>query len=152
MRNSDKKYSKPSTDLLGLDTETILGYCRLLCLSDGSIYRISKLDDVLGFLKLFLRNQKTYFMAWNADYDIQALLKYFPKRTLDLLMRGIEILYEKDDISFSCQYIKGKFFQWDGNYIFDAFQYYHTSLKEAQELYRGLRDEKFGQKVFEALY
>ena len=29
---------------------------------------------------------------------------------------------------------------------------YGLNLKEAQELYRGLRDEKFGQKVFEALY
>ena len=144
MRNLASKSLKPSTDFLGLDTETVLGYARLLCLSDGRIYRFNSLSDVIGFLSEFFRNRKTYFFAWNADFDIQALLKWFPKRAQDLLLKGVEFVYNPDERPFSVQYIKGKYFQFDGNYIFDALQYYGTSLKVAAVKYLPEDEGKLG--------
>ena len=48
---------------------------------------------------------------------------------------------------------KSKVFMTKYNAILKAYRRrYGLTLKEAQELYRGLRDEKFGQKVFQALY
>ena len=146
MKNSDRKFSKLYTkhgefkttvDYLGLDTETIDGYCRVLCLSDDRVFRIENFLDVMKFLTEFMKARKTYFFAWNCDYDIQSLLKYFSQDDLDLLLKGIEFVIELPgmDKGFSIQYIKGKYLQFDGNYIFDAFQYYHTSLKEAAKKY-----------------
>ena len=150
--NFIEKPFRSSTDRLGLDTETIKGYCRLLCLSDGRSFRVESLDDVLYFIKCFMRVKKTYFFAWNADFDIQALLKYFNKRTLNALLKGVEILYEHPKASFSVQYIKGKYLQFDGNYIFDAYQYYHLPLKNAAVKYLGEGEGKLdvdGSKISE---
>lgn len=146
MRVSGSKSLRPSTsyssktDFLGLDTETVLGYARLLCLSDGRVFRFESLADAIKFLSNFFRVRKTYFFAWNADYDIQAILKWFPKKAQDLLLKGIEFVYNPDGTPFSVQYIKGKYFQFDGNYIFDALQYYGSSLKAAAAKY--LPDEE----------
>ena len=147
MRASVNKSLKPSTDFLGLDTETVEGYARLLCLSDGRAFRFNSLSDVIAFLTAFFRVKKTFFFAWNADFDIQALLKWFPKKAQDLLLKGIEFVYNPEKTPFSVQYIKGKYFQFDGNYIFDALQYYGSSLKVAAERYL---PEEEGKLVFDA--
>lgn len=120
-------------EYLGLDTETINGFCRLLCLSDGRTFKISSFEDVWEFFKVFKTKKKVYFLAWNADYDIQSLLKYFPSEVIPVLLKGIEFEYGE----FSFQYIKGKFFQFEGNFIFDACQYYGLKLGVAAEQYLG---------------
>lgn len=127
---------KPFIDYVGIDTETINGYCRLLCLSDGSNpFRITKASDLNLFFKRYLKNRKTFFMAWNADYDIQAIIKWFPKKAVELLLKGLTVDYDDGGVSFQCQYIKNKYFEFDGNYIFDALQYYGLSLKRAAAIY-----------------
>ncbi len=142
MKNSEPLFSKLSIDFFGLDTETVKGYCRLLCLSDGRVFRIHNLQDVMEFFFSFNRVRKAQFLAWNADFDIQALIKYFPKEALNSLMKGIEVIYSVEKSSMSFQYIKGKFLQFDGNYIFDACQYYGTSLLEASKKYLPEEDWK----------
>ena len=137
MKTTAKRSLKPCTDFLGLDTETVEGYARILCLSDGRVFEFNKPSDVIYFLTSFKLVTKTYFFAWNADFDIQALLKWLPKKLCRILLKGIETILETDGEGhgISLQYIKGKFLQFDGNYIFDALQYYGTSLKEASVKY-----------------
>ena len=132
MKRLEPPSLKPFIDYLGLDTETVLGYCRLLCLSDGRFFYVKNLNDVMDFFGSFFKVRKSIFLAWNADFDIQALIKYFPKNALDSLMKGIEIIYDfPNGKTMSFQYVRGKFLQFDGNYIFDACQYYACSLKDA---------------------
>lgn len=147
MKTGAKKSSQPFINFLGLDTETVNGYCRLLCLSDGRSFKIQNFSDVVDFLKMFSHEKKIQFFAWNADYDIQALLKYFPKKYLDLLIKGIDIYIEHEGFKFSIRYIKGKYLEFDGNYIFDALQYYGCGLKEAAEKYL---PEESGKGDFDA--
>ncbi len=137
MRITGKPSLKLCTDFLGLDTETVEGFARLLCLSDGRIFEFNKPRDVIDFLTAFKPVRKTYFFAWNADFDIQALMKWLPKKLQRILIKGVETVLETDDQGhgISVQYIKGKFLQFDGNYIFDALQYYGSSLKEASVKY-----------------
>ena len=138
-RDSGKRRSMPSTkstlDFLGLDTETVDGYARLIGLSDGSLYRIDSMKDIASFFLSFLKAKRTYFFAWNADFDIQAIIKYFPKKWLFLLLKGISIEVELDGEKLVIHYVKGKYLQFDHNYIFDACQYYGTSLKVAAQKY-----------------
>jgi hypothetical protein len=141
MRYGSGKRSISSPNFCGLDTETVDGYCRVLALSTGTVYRIESCQDVINFLAE-TAGDGICFMAWNADYDIQALIKYFPKETRTSLIKGIEIVYEEDKIKLTFQYIKGKFFCWNGNYIFDSYQYYQSSLRNAAKKYLCEEDQK----------
>lgn len=142
-KDSATRSSTRFIDFLGLDTETINGYARLIGLSDGRLFRVDSLAGIADFMSNFLRTRRTYFFAWNADYDIQAILKYFPKEYLTLLLKGVYIRVkltpkkgEKfEPVEFNVHYVKGKYLQFDHNYIFDACQYYGTSLKVAAQKY-----------------
>lgn len=113
-------------NFIGLDTETIDGYVRLVCLSDGRAFAIRNKVDVIKFFEEF---QKEKFIAFNADYDIQAFLKYFPQKVLEKLMLGISTAYGRRKMF----YIKDKFFKFGSNYIFDCMQFFHTSLDTASK-------------------
>lgn len=115
-------------NFIGLDTETIKGYARLICLSDGRVFKIQNKVDVIKFFEEF---KQTNFIAYNADYDIQALLKYFPQYLLEKLMMGISTAYGKRKMF----YIKDKFLKFGSNYIFDCMQFFHTSLDKASKKY-----------------
>lgn len=115
---------------VGLDTETISGFCRLIGLSTKEHYVVRDLSDLL----LFLRSQQhTHFLAYNADYDIQSMLKYFPKKEQLYLLQGLEVDYE--GIRFL--YYKKKFFKFGTNWIFDVYQYYNSRLATAAEKFLG---------------
>lgn len=118
-------------EYVGLDTETIDGSCRVIGLSNGKFFKVKSLGDIFIFLETYSKSPKIYFLAYNADYDIQSMLKYFPSDVLRILLKGLEVVYK--GISF--QYIKGKFLRFNGNFIFDVFQYYQTSLAGASKSY-----------------
>lgn len=115
-------------NIIGLDTETIKGYARLICLSDGRVFKIKNKQDVIKFFEGFSQEN---FIAFNADYDIQALLKYFPNYLLEKLMLGISTAYGRKKLF----YIKDKFLKFGSNYIFDCMQFFHTSLDKASKKY-----------------
>jgi hypothetical protein len=120
-------------EFLGLDTETIEGFAKLICTSEGKVFIIKSLDNIYDFFKRF---KKLYFFAFNADYDVQAILKYFPFVVINKLVKGIPLKYR----GMSFQYIKDKYFRFNDNYIFDCYQYYQCGLALAARLY--LKEEK----------
>lgn len=122
-------------NFIGLDTETIKGYVRLVCLSDGRVFKIQNKVDIIKFFENF---SKENFIAFNADYDIQAMLKFFPQYLLEKLMLGISTSYGRKQMF----YIKDKFLKFGSNYIFDCMQFFHTSLDKASKKY--LNKEKGG--------
>ncbi len=115
-------------NFIGLDTETIKGYARLVCLSDGRVFKIRNKVDVIKFFESF-KNES--FIAFNADYDMQALLKYLPINVLEKLTMGISTSYGRRKMF----YIKDKFLKFGSNYIFDCMQFFHTSLDKASKKY-----------------
>jgi len=126
-------------NFIGLDTETIKGYARLVCLSDGQVFKIKNKQDVIKFFEEF---SKQNFIAFNADYDIQAFLKYFPKNVLEKLTMGISTSYGRKKMF----YIKDKFLKFGSNYIFDCMQFFHTSLDKASKKYLNKRKVKHDVK------
>lgn len=115
---------------LGLDTETINGACRLLCLSDESVFKIKSIFDVKRFLKKWKGQD---FIAFNADYDIQSLLKYLPRNIIDMLLKGIPV----DFMDMKLIYVPDKFFKFGDNVIYDCYQFYHMGLDRAAKKYLG---------------
>jgi len=126
-------------NFIGLDTETIKGYARLVCLSDGRVFKIRNKVDVIKFFEEF---SKQNFIAFNADYDNQALLKYFPKNILEKLTMGISTSYGRKKMF----YIKDKFLKFGSNYIFDCMQFFHSSLDKAARKYLNKKKVKYDVK------
>lgn len=122
-----------SKDFVGLDTETINGYARLVCLSDGRVFKINNKKDVIDF---FNRVKGERFIAYNADYDISALIKYFPKKVLEKMLKPIPTDYGGKKMF----YVKDKFFKFGSNYIFDCLQFFQVKLGKASEKF--LKEKK----------
>ena len=112
--------------LIGLDTETIGGFCRLIGLSTKEHFIVRDLSDLLLFLRYY---NGVSFLAYNADYDIQSMLKYLPKKEQLYLLQGLEVEYE--GIKFL--YYRRKFLKFNNNWIFDCYQYYNSKLSVAVE-------------------
>jgi hypothetical protein len=110
-------------EFLGIDTETINGKCRLIGLSDNQYYIVKSIDDLWLFLNAY---SGINFIAYNADYDIQSMLIYLPKKELGYILLGLEVEY--NGITFL--YYKKKFLKFTNergtNWIFDVYQFYRT--------------------------
>lgn len=129
-------------NFVGLDTETIAGYCRLIGLSTGEHFIIRSLDDLLLFMHL---ESNQNYIAYNSDYDAQSILKYFPKKELDYIMKGIEIEYE----GIKILYYKHKFLKFGNNWLFDVYQYYQAgSLDVCAEKILGKKKITVETKIF----
>jgi len=129
-------------NFIGLDTETINGYCRLIGLSNKESFNIYSLDDMILFLNQ--RNGEN-FLAYNADYDAQAILKWLPKKELHYIMLGLEIDYA--NIKFL--YYKKKFLKFNNNWLFDVYQYYHAgTLTKAAKKFLNRKTVKLDTKIF----
>lgn len=128
-RNIDKK-------IFGLDTETLDGYCKLICDSEDNYLLDS---DMLGILKFLtakkFRSSHNFF--FNLNFDVNAIIKFLPKDNLLELYENLKTDFEK----YNLFYIPKKFFRITHNkhvYKFhDIAQFYESSLEKAVKLYLG---------------
>lgn len=124
----------PELPILGFDTETINGVALLAAAADGRRWAI--IDEDALFRMLRELEGRFNLLAWNADYDITALLKWFPANVLEIIGRGIRYVYR--DMAFF--YVPGKFLKFGRSWILDGLQFYGTGLNAAAEKY--LEDRK----------
>lgn len=100
---------------IGYDTETLHGYCRLICDSKGNYEYFGEnpnmtneeiLVKILSFLN---RNSGKEGLKWfyNIDYDFRAIIKYLPLDKLIQLYNTGECCYNDFTISF----LPSKFFR-----------------------------------------
>lgn len=129
-------------EFVGLDTETISGFCRLIGLSTKEHFIVKDESDLLLFMKF---QNHMNFLAYNADYDAQALLKWLPKKELTYIMNGLEVHYK--GITFL--YYRRKFLRFNDNWLFDVYQFYQAgSLDNAAQKYLGKSKVKVATKIF----
>lgn len=122
-------------EFLGFDTETINGKCRLIGFSNNHHLKIRNEKDVIKFLNEYKTGIN--LVSFNADYDIQSLLTYFPLVVKRRILYGILTWIKLEDISFPLTYIHKKYMKFGKSYIFDVMQFYSGSLKTAAEKYLG---------------
>lgn len=131
-------------DVNGLDTETLNGYCRLLCDSDGNNIFPKDIDSILNFLT-HDRFRHTHNFFYNIRFDFQAIIKYFPKDALDFLYDTSILLYN----NYKIKYIPKKLFriiiQHRTYAFYDLAQFYKRSLELASREY--LNKEKFIENI-----
>ena len=99
------------SDIVGYDTETYRGNCRLLCSNNDKLYipdipKNHRFEKCLEFLMREADNLK-WHLFWNIDFDISAILKLWNNiPAIKKLSRGIEVIY--DDYKLS--WLKGRMF------------------------------------------
>jgi len=89
----------------------------------------------------WLRSHDTRFVCWNADFDIQAMLKLLPRDTNETLFRFTRVDYGR----YRLRFVPGKFFMLGVKpnaksktsetlfTVYDLMQFYSTSLQRASE-------------------
>ena len=116
--------------IIGMDTETYRGYCRLICDSEGNYKRCKNIDDVLNFISSEqYRNKHIFF--YNIHFDAEAILKYLTKEKLFELYSTGKTNYKRYVIT----YIPKKLFRISKDKhtvrCYDLEQFYDVSLEKA---------------------
>ncbi len=120
-------------EILGIDTETVSGYARMI--SDGRrVERVESFDEIVKFIEPLYG--KTLF-AWNMDFDAQAILKYLSMDELTELYNEGKIKIGKQSI----KYRRSKYLTINKRTIFDLCQFYNSSLDKASEKYLNKRKQ-----------
>lgn len=125
---------------VGLDTETLNGYCKLLTTSDGEYkYTASFLDCMEVLTSHRLRDSANFF--FNLNYDVNAIIKYLPTENITEMAQRGKTKY----LSFSLFYIPRKLFRIitkkHSYRFYDIFQFYDMSLEKASQKY--LAEKKY---------
>jgi len=120
--------------IIGMDTETYRGYCRLICDSEGNYKLCKNIEDILTFItNKPYRNKHIFF--YNMHFDIEAILKYLPKNKLIALYSNGKTKYD----GYTITYIPKKMFRIskDKHTIrcYDLEQFYDVSLEKAATKY-----------------
>jgi len=131
-------------EVVGFDTETLNGYCRLITDSTGRSLYADSLDPILRFLT-FKSYRTALNVFFNIRYDFQAIIKYLPREQLEELHQDGETKTGR----YRLKYIPKKLFNITVDkhtYTFyDIAQFYHTSLENVGHKYLGL--EKYINEI-----
>lgn len=110
-----KTIQKRLSQHIGYDTETLNGYCRLICDSDGNYcfigaYPTKSNDEILTDILTFLtKNAGKSGLRWfyNINYDFRAIIKYLSNDKLIELYNNNEVKFN----DFTISYLPSKFFR-----------------------------------------
>lgn len=127
-------------DVIGFDTETYQGTCRLLCRSDGLIKHTSiepTFKECLDFMFYNASKSLVWRFFFNIDFDINAILKtidlppFCKESVIRAIDKGLVVQFDK----YSIQYIKGVMFIIKKGkkkvVITDLFRIFRMSLNKA---------------------
>lgn len=128
---------------IGYDTETLHGYCRLICDSRGNYEYFGENpnmenDEILyKILSFLIRNSAKEGLRWfyNIDYDFRAIIKYLPDENLIQLYNTSETVFKDFTISF----LPSKFFRitknGHSNTFYDISHFFAGGLDKNAEKY-----------------
>ncbi len=120
--------------IIGMDTETYQGYCRLICDSNGRFKLCNSIEDILTFM-LNKRYQDKHIFFYNLHFDAEAILKYLPMGKLHTLYSNNKVKYDGCTIT----YIPKKLLRISkGKHVircYDLEQFYDASLEKAATEY-----------------
>lgn len=129
--------------IIGFDTETLDGYARIITDSNGTIKKISDINDVLKFFSSKKYRHTTNFF-YNSRFDIAAMLKYLPEDNIRELVETNKTEYGK----YKLFNISKKVFSISSSKhtckYYDVAQYFNTSLDLAAKKYLTSRKEPDG--------
>ena len=132
--------SFPSRPVFGFDTETLDGYAKLLCCSDGRVLKDGDIDAILSFLTYrSYRGAHNFF--FNIDYDMDAILKFLDDDILKSLLETGEADYGKYHIKMIAGKVYTITLSKHRYSYYDLWQFYDSSLESAARKYLG--EEKY---------
>lgn len=145
-KNQHIKSSYQCNTILGFDTETFHGCCKLICRNKGKgkNYILNPtFEQCLEFLTYLIDSKYVYRFFFNIDFDISAILKLwenepdFDIQNIYYLKKGIEITYKH----FSLKWLSNRLFiiknlNRKRSVIFtDLNNFFHLGLNKASKKY-----------------
>lgn len=130
-------------EIIGFDSETYQGTCKLLCNSKNEYVLNPTFLDCLDFLFKYAKNVGTYRLFYNIDFDFSAIIKtwnstnMFHTLRLMWLRKGIEVRYKK----YLIKWIKGRLLSIrhitrKRSVVFtDIFNFFNIGLNKASKQY-----------------
>lgn len=125
-------------EIRGFDTETLHGYCKLICDSDGKYLLDGNIYDIIKFLTME-KNLKTHNFFFNLNYDVNSILKFLPEQNLieikeynETYFNGLKIFYIPRKI-FSITKNKHRSYK-----FYDVAQFFKGSLDKTSKKYLNL--------------
>ena len=120
--------------VIGMDTETYRGYCKLICDSENNYKLCENIEDILSFIT-HERYRNKHIFFYHMHFDVEAILKYLPKNKLIALYSNGKTKYD----GYTIIYIPKKMFRINRgkNTIkcYDLEQFYDVSLEKAASKY-----------------
>lgn len=138
-----KTTQKQISKHIGYDTETLHGYCRLICDSKGNyLYfgespNMTNEEIVQKIFSFLVRNSGKDGLHWfyNINYDFRAIVKYLPPENLIQLYNTSETLFN----DFTISYLPAKFFRISknrkSNTFYDISHFFAGGLGKNAEKY-----------------
>lgn len=139
VRRRSIKSGRMNIPVIAFDTETLDGYCKLICDSSGKYLYFDNIDEnnfekILNFL-IQKEYHRSINLFYNIDYDVAAIIKYLNKKDLHQLLRFNNLRYNDSLI----HYVPRKIFSIKHNKkwyrFFDLWQFYRSSLDAAVKQY-----------------
>ena len=140
----------------GYDTETLHGYCRLICDSNknylyfGDNPNMTDNEILTAILKFLLRNDAKAGLHWfyNVDYDFRSIIKYLSSDKLIELYNDCKTTFNGYSISF----LPNKFFRISrgnhSNTFYDISHFFAGGLdKNAKKYLNSQKDDKINSKI-----
>ena len=164
-RNLVIKKNYNCNEVLGFDTETYEGTCRLICRNDNGSKRKQNyvfkptFDDCLEFLTYHINKSNVYRFFFNIDFDITAILKLYKGKDKLLFMekisKGIAVEYVNKKHSYIFKWIRNRMFSIKVKgrkkraIVFsDIYTFYNISLGKAGLKYLNIGKNKIdGNKL-----
>ena len=105
IRNYNKQATTSATEyeIGAIDTETCIGYARLICDADGDHVLPTCAEDALAFI-CQRKNRGRHLFTYNLRFDAEAILKWLPREVLVTLNERGRVKYK----AWSLKYIPKK--------------------------------------------
>jgi len=120
--------------IIGMDTETHKGYCKLICDSEGNYKLCESINDILTFIT-HERYRNKHIFFYNLHFDTEAILKYLPMDKLHTLYSKGKTQYD----GYTITYIPKKLLRISKDKhtvrCYDLEQFYDVSLEKAATKY-----------------
>ena len=164
-RNLMIKKNYDCKEVLGFDTETYQGTCKLICRNDiknsrKKIYILNPtFDDCIEFLTYHINKSNVYRFFFNIDFDITSILKLYNRNDKLLFMekisKGINVEYVNEKHSYNFKWIRNRMFSIKVKgrkkraIVFsDIYTFYNLSLGKAGLKYLNIGKNKIdGNKL-----
>lgn len=152
----------------GIDTETHKGYARCICVENHKPFFDREFSKPSPQIQEYILQSPNRLASWNLRFDAQSILKHYPEEIVKRLLYVGSVEWKTGIIRNQISLIPWKLIEfkrlhleknrWRSSHIttiYDAMQFYHSSLQKASQTVLGeskTEDSNFAESLNTTLH